>query len=706
MNYWVLNEEDYVATSAINDDKIILSNGLVKREIILDRCVTDTFNNLITGEHFISCGMTDFAFICDKKRIDNAISFVTARHAKMLKTVDFFANSSMSEIKEYPPKGKAIELVYSYNNLLITVHYEIYDSIPTIGKQVSIKNVGKDNVIIDNIFTDIMCIENIDNLFIDSNFNAAMEFLGLNFAEYAKLYARHTYKTLEVAPLHNMNVTLRQGETVESIIAYETAFVADYYEARLIEVKNIYKTLAPWTLDCSVFFHLIANSAHSIKKAVDCCKEVGIEMMIQSFGSGVNMESQNKIYLNKIKRAYAYGHENGIKMGAYTLAYVKNYAPVRSHEALNHDYSHICRCLANDWAKKYTAKILNFLDITKADAIEIDGPYAMMLCAGGKTHHHDDFTDSQYKQWKHAVSDWYKEIRKRNVYINAPDWHFLCGTNRTSVGYEEIAFSEKRQEQLITSRIYYYKGTFTKTPSQSWGFIPLNVYHGGGAEAKFCPTDKNAFDYDWAIAQCVASGVMPTLRGKKVYDSLQGKNILAKWIAIYKKYRAVINGITVHFLPPQIDKNNFSRTTALDAILNLCPKGEVRGFLMVFNQTDRDITQTLNVPLYYSGLTALACPPPPLENTKNSDVPYPLYGASATPLIIVASEKNEVPLITDKKVVDKDIPPLPKATLTDKKVIFSKNETSDIVACIDSNGNAQLEVELPPMSYCYYIIKQ
>ncbi|MEG2413637.1 MAG: hypothetical protein RSB61_03205 [Clostridia bacterium] len=706
MSYWVINNQDYVATITVGDEKIVLSNGLIAREIVLENCVTDAFDNSITGERFVDSGMTDFAFVCDNKRVDSGVTFVEARRANMLKVVDFFPNKSMSEQREYPPKGQAVELVYSYKNLLITVHYEIYDGIPTIGKQVTVKNIGKDSVAIDNIFVDIMNIEKIDNLFVDSNFNAHMQFLGLNFAEYANLYARHTYKTLEVAPLHRMNVTLRQGEIVESIIAYESAFVAEYYESRLIEVKSIYKTLAPWTLDCSVFFHLIANSARAIKKTVDCCKEVGVELIIQSFGSGVNMESQNKIYLNKIKRAYAYGHANGIKMGAYTLAYVKNYSPVRSHEALNHDYSHICRCLANDWAEKYTAKVLHFLDVTKADAIEIDGPYAMMLCAGGKTHHHDDFTDSQYKQWKHSVLDWYKEIRKRNVYINAPDWHYLCGTNRDGVGYEEIAFSEKRQEQLITSRIYYYKGTFAKTPSQSWGFVPLNVYHGGGADAQFCPTDKNAFDYDWAIAQCVASGVMPTLRGKKVYDSEQGKNILAKWIGIYKKYRTVINGITVHFLPPQIDKNNYTRTTALDAILNLYPQGEVRGFLTIFNQTDRDITQTLNVPLYYSGLTALDSPPPPVENTKNSDVPYPLYGVEATPLVIVASEKTRIPLVTDKKVVDKEIPPLSKATLTDKKVIFSKNETSDVVANIDSNGNAQLNVALPAMSYCYYIIKK
>lgn len=60
---------------------------------------------------------------------------------------------------------------------------------------------------------------------------------------------------------------------------------------------------------------------------MDQCAEVGLEMVIQSFGSGVNMESGNERYLNRIRAAYDYGHQKGIRMGAYTLAYVKTTGP-------------------------------------------------------------------------------------------------------------------------------------------------------------------------------------------------------------------------------------------------------------------------------------------------------------------------------------------------------------------------------------------
>ena len=171
--------------------------------------------------------------------------------------------------------------------------------------------------------------------------------------------------------------------------------------------------------------------------------------------------------------AYDYGHEKWYTHGCvYSCICKKSYRPVRGNEALNHDSSHICRCLATEWSQKYMKDVLRFIDRTGADAVEIDGPYGMLMCSGGKNLTCTrNFTDSQYKQWKMSVVDWYKEIKKRGVYINAPDWHFLNGTNRICVGYEEIAYSERRQEQLITSRIYYYKGTFSKNSRSGLGIL-------------------------------------------------------------------------------------------------------------------------------------------------------------------------------------------------------------------------------------------
>lgn len=708
MKYWVLDDSEFLSEIKETENSYVFSNGLVRREIDKMKSRTLSFENLQNNRQLIDSPYDDFELsVNGKAQSSSAYTLISAEEAPCVERIAFHRTETMTSDGVYPPPGKALLLRYAADGLPeVTVRYEIYDGMPVMMKLLTVKNTGKETVTIDNIAVDVMRItDDRDALFVDSDYDSTTDFIGLDFQKYAKHYARYRYDMLEVKPLQRMNVKLAVGETVDSITAFELLFCTEYYEQRLIEVKEMYRRIAPWCTDNVSFFHLISNSPGTIRKVVDQCKEIGIEMIIQSFGSGVNMESGNERYLQRIKKAYDYGHSKGIRMGAYTLAYVKNYRPVKGDEALNHDGSHICRCLATDWAKQYMKNVLRFIDKTGADAVEIDGPYGMLMCSGGKTHNHDDFTDSQYKQWKASVVDWYREIKKRGVYINAPDWHFLNGTNRSGVGYEEIAFSERRCEQLVTSRIYYYKGTFSKNPSQGWGFLPLNVYHGGGKDAQFFPTERNAFEFDWAMAQIVASGVWPTIRGRKAYDSEEGKRIFAKWTSVYKKYRRVLNGVTVHFMPPRIDTSNPSRTTCMDAIMNQVHTGDIRGFVMFFNQTDQELTEEITLPVYYTGLSVLNMPPAPFENTKNSDVQYPLYGEEIAPLVIRARDGSARTYITDDKVTDRPIPPLKESEITEKTVIISENDQAPVSYNIDSNANVHMKLTLPAMSYKWFVLR-
>lgn len=421
MKYWVLDDRDYKSQIAVEDSKAVISNGLVSRTIEFEGCKTSSYQNLQRDTELISDGCSDFAVsVNGKKYFGSCFNFIGVQEVPCVERVPFKRTDTMTKNCVYPPEGKAVILKYGNDelNLLVSVRYEIYDGIPVIMKQLTVKNTGTETITIDNIYTDILKItENRDTVFVDSDYDSSTDFLGLELSKYARHYARYQYDFLEVAPEFRMNIKAEAGEEIESIVAFELLFGAEYYEQRLIEVKTMYRKIAPWCTDNVLFFHLISNSSSAIRKAVDQCAEIGIEMIIQSFGSGVNMESGRKSYLERIKKAYDYGHKKGIRMGAYTLAYVKNYRPVRGNEALNHDSSHICRCLATEWSQKYMKDVLRFIDETGADAVEIDGPYGMLMCSGGKTHLHEDFTDSQYKQWKMSVVDWYKEIKKRGVYI-------------------------------------------------------------------------------------------------------------------------------------------------------------------------------------------------------------------------------------------------------------------------------------------------
>lgn len=107
----------------------------------------------------------------------------------------------------------------------------------------------------DTIAADVLQItQHRDTLFVDSDYDSTTDFLGLELSKYAKNYARYRYDTLEVAPAYRMNVELEKGEEAHSITAYELLFGTDYYEHRLIEVKELYRRIAPWCTDNVLFF--------------------------------------------------------------------------------------------------------------------------------------------------------------------------------------------------------------------------------------------------------------------------------------------------------------------------------------------------------------------------------------------------------------------------------------------------------------------
>ena len=58
------------------------------------------------------------------------------------------------------------------------------------------------------------------------------------------------------------------------------------------------RTLAPWTLENPIFFHMTNMTSIAIRDVLQQMHEVGFEMMIFSFGSGFNMESTDKKYLD------------------------------------------------------------------------------------------------------------------------------------------------------------------------------------------------------------------------------------------------------------------------------------------------------------------------------------------------------------------------------------------------------------------------
>ena len=134
-------------------------------------------------------------------------------------------------------------------------------------------------------------------------------------------------------------------------------------------------------------------------------------------------------------------------------------------------------CIASDWGDTYFRKLQNFFTTTGMNVFENDGSYPGDPCASTSHSGHKGYLDSQWKQWK-KINRFYRWCRANGVYLNVPDWYFLSGSNKTPMGYVETNWSLPRAYQEIIERQNIYDGTWQKTPSMGFMFVPLTQYHG------------------------------------------------------------------------------------------------------------------------------------------------------------------------------------------------------------------------------------
>jgi hypothetical protein len=166
------------------------------------------------------------------------------------------------------------------------------------------------------------------------------------------------------------------------------------------------------------------------------------------------------------------------------------------------------------------------------------------------------------------------------------------------MGYREVNWSLPRERQIVLGRQNIYDGTWKKTPSMGWMFVPLVQYHGGGAAATLEPLSEHLDAYGAHLAQNLGSGVQACYRGPRLYDTDETKALVKKWVDFYKEHRDILDSDIIHVRRPD--------GRDIDCILHVNPQLERKGLAMVYNPLDRQVSKQLKLPLYYTGLTRIA----------------------------------------------------------------------------------------------------
>ena len=129
----------------------------------------------------------------------------------------------------------------------------------------------------------------------------------------------------------------------------------------------------------------------------------------------------------------------------------------------------------------------------------------------------------------------YHSLRAEGVYINQPDFHYLNGGNKSSMGYREVNWSLPRAQQVIHTRQNIYDGTWMKTPSMGWMHVPLAEYHGGGAAATIEPLHEHIEHYRQMLLSNLGMGVQAHYRGPRIYDTDKTRAMVKSTVDWFKK---------------------------------------------------------------------------------------------------------------------------------------------------------------------------
>ena len=630
-----------------NGKEIVISNGLISRTFRLTpNCATVGFTNLVSGESLLRGVSPEAMLTIDGQEytvggLDGQIEYGYLKEewleqmwspAGSFQLTDFkideiqerinWPNKRWSSKPKSTTQGKQISFSYThpeFQNLIVKVHYEIYDGIPLISKWFTIDNSGSKSVVLNNFKSEILAMVEAEsavekqngwetpNIHVESDFEFhSMSMKNANKVVHWEKDPRYTSQAsyllstpclLECKLPIGPNETISPGTNFESFRIWEMPFDSHDRQRKGLSTNAMYKLIAPWTTENPLFLHLTTTDDDKVRAAIDQCAETGYEMVILSFGSGLNMEDLSDSNLNKFKALADYAHSKGIELGGYSLLssrWISEEVDVINPETgkrggVIHGSS---PCLNSQWGIDYFEKLTTFFEKTGFDLLEHDGSYPGQLCASTTHVGHKGLEDSQWKSWK-RITNFYKWCNEKGISLNIPDWYYLSGSTKNGIGYREVNWSLPRERQLVLGRQNMYDGTYDRLPSMSWTFVPLTEYHGGGAEATIEPLDTHLEAYKAHMVQNYGMGVQACYRGPRLYDTEKTKSTVIEVVDWYKRYRHILNAPIVHL--------KRANGREIDGVMHVDPNLNEKGLAMFFNPTNETLSQTIKLPLYYTG---------------------------------------------------------------------------------------------------------
>jgi hypothetical protein len=652
---WLLDRGPYrTAVKASADGKeVTISNGLLRRVWrVTPDGATVALDNLMTGASLLRGvkpearltidgtavpvgglkGQPDYAYLMPRW-LESMTADPAALHLIRWREVPVEPRMEWKRVRYsssqvWPPKGVGLVLEFAADSgalagLRADVHYEMYDGLPLIAKWVTVSNGTAKKIRLNSFASEILAVVEDSSavesapvppasIHVESDYSfGGMDARTANHTthwesdpEYLTQvsYERRSPVLMESRPPLGPEVDLAQGETLESFRTFELVFDSTDRERRGLAQRRMYRTVAPWAAENPILMHVRQSDDETVRRAIDQCAEAGFEMVILSFGSGFRAEDESDANLARLKALADYARSKGIELGGYSLLASRKVSP--EDDVINPKTGKTggaifgeSPCLGSRWAAEYFRKLRQLFERTGLSLLEHDGSYPGDVCASRSHPGHRDLEDSQWRQFA-VIREFYRWARGRGIYLNVPDWYYLNGSSKSGMGYRETNWSLPRERQFVLGRQNIYDGTWEKTPSMGWMFVPLTEYQGGRAAATLEPLKDHLDAYEQHLAQNFGFGVQACYRGPRLYDSEETKAVVKRWVDFYKTHRAILDSDVIHLR--RADGRDW------DGMLHVNPATPERGLAMLFNPTGEALKRRVRLPLYYAGLREAA----------------------------------------------------------------------------------------------------
>jgi len=375
---WLIDSTPYAAQAVTARDgaEIVLSNGLVRRVIAVRPAATTTsLDNLATGESLLRSVRAEAQVGLNGTNYDvggllgqpihnylapgfgsqltaNPKAFHFARYALGRTQARFAWQKRLEWLPgnpPWPPPGVALTLEFESPpgapEVVIAIHYELYDGLPLLAKWLTLSNRTDRPVRLNSVLVEQLAVVEPESIVDGSpaNFRATYRNLEV-FSDYAfggdmtanadmpavhwksdplyqtqVHYERQTPCLLECSLPWGPELPIAPGQQFESFRVFELVHDGTDRERRGLALRRAYRALAPWVQENPVLMHVRSAEPAAVRLAIDQCAELGFELVILTFGSGFDIENEKPEYLAQLKELADYARSKHIALGGYSL---------------------------------------------------------------------------------------------------------------------------------------------------------------------------------------------------------------------------------------------------------------------------------------------------------------------------------------------------------------------------------------------------